>query len=98
MSISLIQYALLKWKKCRNWQGLAGLCKIHANYEASIVNNPDPTSKVLNLWQTQDPDSSTIKQFILFLEEMDRFDVVTDIDELIGIKKKHLFSFLTILI
>ncbi|KAJ3661221.1 hypothetical protein Zmor_005628 [Zophobas morio] len=67
----------------RNWQGLAGLCKINGNYEASLVNNPDPTSKVLNLWQTQDPDDSTIKQFILFLEEMDRFDVVADIDELI---------------
>ena len=59
-----------------NWQGLAGLCKIDANYEASVVNNPDPTGKVLNLWQ--DPGTSTIKQFILFLEEMGWFDVVVD--------------------
>ncbi|XP_044269619.1 myeloid differentiation primary response protein MyD88 [Tribolium madens] len=67
----------------RYWRGLAGLCQISSNYEATLVNDPNPTNKVLNLWYEKDPQHSTIQQLLLFLEEMDRFDVEDDILSLI---------------
>ncbi|RZB89897.1 myeloid differentiation primary response protein MyD88-B-like [Asbolus verrucosus] len=67
----------------RNWRGLAALCDIDPSYLDSIGESSDPTDKVLNRWYEKAPDCSTIQQLQRFLEEMDRFDVIEDIKELI---------------
>lgn len=50
----------------------------------SLVHDPDPTNKVLTLWDERNKNESTIDKFITFLEELDRFDVIEDISPLIG--------------
>lgn len=52
--------------------------------EARIAENKDPTNETLRLWSDQDPEGATINQLLLYLEDMDRFDVKDDLVDKIG--------------
>ncbi|KAJ8941814.1 hypothetical protein NQ318_006791 [Aromia moschata] len=67
----------------RDWQGLAELCGISGEKIPSIQQDSDPSNKVLDLWNEKDRNGSTIDNFLLYLEELDRFDVIEDIELLI---------------
>ncbi|XP_018575417.1 myeloid differentiation primary response protein MyD88 isoform X2 [Anoplophora glabripennis] len=67
----------------RDWQGLAELCGISGEKIPSLQQDPDPSNKVLHLWSEEDKNESTIDKFIIYLEELDRFDVIEDISPLI---------------
>lgn len=67
----------------RDWHGLAELARIDGEHIPHIQHELDPTKKLLNLWCQRDKNTSTIKNLLLHLEELDRFDVVADIKILI---------------
>lgn len=63
----------------RDWNGLAELIGIGGEHIPSLRNDKDHTRKLLNLWYEKDKNKSTIKKLLVFLEDLDRFDVVDDI-------------------
>ncbi|KAJ8932755.1 hypothetical protein NQ314_014455 [Rhamnusium bicolor] len=67
----------------RDWQGLAELCEISGEKIPSLKENSDPSNKVLDLWIEKDKSESTVEKFITYLEELDRFDIIEDIETLI---------------
>lgn len=67
----------------RDWHGLADLCEIEGQYIPNMECNNDPTSNVLNLWYENNSETSTIQNLLSYLEEMDRYDVIYDIKELL---------------
>lgn len=68
---------------CRDWHGLAELCSIGGEIIPNIERSSDPVSKVLEIWAEKNKNDSTIKKLVLFLEMLDRFDVIDDITPLL---------------
>ncbi|KAJ8969580.1 hypothetical protein NQ317_000077 [Molorchus minor] len=66
-----------------DWHGLAEMCGISGEKIPSLQQDPDPSNKVINLWTELDNNKSTIHNLILYLEELDRFDIIEDIESLI---------------
>lgn len=76
----------------RDWQGLAELVAIPGERITQLQheqNEEDPTLKVLNLWVEKSPDDSTIKNLFKHLERLDRFDIVDDVQELVGMNLSY---------
>ena len=67
----------------RDWNGLAGLVGIGGEHMPSLQNDKDHTKKLLNLWYEKDKKGSTIKKLLLYLEDLDRFDIIDDVKVLI---------------
>lgn len=67
----------------RDYRGLAELCGISGELIRSISHDSDPTYKVLKLWSDQAKSEATVAKLIQYLEHLDRFDVVDDIEDLV---------------
>lgn len=67
-----------------DWHGLAELCGIGGEKIPSLQHSGDPSSKVLELWVEHNKHESTIDMLLLFLEDLDRFDIIYDIAPLLG--------------
>lgn len=65
----------------RYWKGLAELCTIERYVISSLENNPDPVKELLGLWQNK--PESTVRQLVINLEKLDRYDIVDDITPLL---------------
>lgn len=73
----------------RDWRGLLFLTKVNLAHHAHIEAQSKPTEAVLQRWQKDFPETATIGQLILHLEELDRLDCVDDSYENFGkIKNK----------
>lgn len=79
---------------CRDWRGLAHLIGLKAEKIPVIACDSDPSARVISIWQKQENSLGTIKQLQDFLGELDRFDIVDDIADMIGIIFKSI-SFLS---
>lgn len=66
----------------RDWKGLADLTGCNREDVSSINCSPDPTFNVLKRWSEN--EGSTVKVFLLFLQQMDRYDVFDDIISLVS--------------
>lgn len=73
----------------RDWQGLAELCGISGELIPSILNDKDPTAKVLKLWHDQSKTDATVGKLISYFDQMDRTDVVDDVSPLIAEDLKY---------
>ncbi|XP_017780049.1 PREDICTED: myeloid differentiation primary response protein MyD88-B [Nicrophorus vespilloides] len=65
----------------RYWLGLAELIGIGGEKIPNLKTELDPTLKLLNLWAEKDKTQSTIRNFLKYLEELNRFDVIYDIKD-----------------
>lgn len=67
----------------RDWRGLAHLIGLKAEKIPVIACDSDPSARVISIWQKQENSLGTIKQLQDFLGELDRFDIVDDIADMI---------------
>lgn len=67
-----------------DWRGLAHLVGFKIEKIPVIACDADPTARVLTLWQKQDVPCN-VKKLQEFLEQLDRFDVLDDAADSIGI-------------
>lgn len=74
--------------KCvrRDWSGLAQVVGLEGTLRPYLQQESDKTAVVLKLWQAKDKENATIENLLLHLENLDRFDVIDDIEDLIGNK------------
>nr|UTS60220.1 myeloid differentiation primary response 88 [Anthonomus grandis] len=64
----------------RNWEGLASLCGIGTHLLPSIESAKNQTAKLLQMWKyNNENNDATIGKLILYLERLDRTDVVDDV-------------------
>lgn len=69
---------------CRDWQGLADLIGFSGELRPHIQAEADKTVQILRLWHERDREKATVQQLFRYLEELDRFDIVDDISNLVG--------------
>lgn len=50
----------------------------------SLQLSSDPSNNVLEHWVDYNKDQSTVDKLLLFLEDLDRFDVIYEVKSLIG--------------
>ncbi|KAF5279256.1 hypothetical protein FQA39_LY18300 [Lamprigera yunnana] len=67
----------------RDWNGLADLIGIGGEQIPNLQNDLDQTQKLLSLWLEKDKHKSSIATLLLFLESLDRFDIIDDLKLLI---------------
>ena len=80
--LNLPQALPAKSGRARDYRGLAELMKIPNEKAKTFELSNDPTMKILNEWELN-PNAS-IGQLIKFLEEMERYDIITDVFPLFG--------------
>ncbi|KAL1491289.1 hypothetical protein ABEB36_011907 [Hypothenemus hampei] len=68
----------------RDWRGLAELCGLPGEIIPGISQERDPTERVLKLWTRNCKTEATINKLIGFLEQLDRTDVVDDVQSLVA--------------
>ncbi|KAF2904645.1 hypothetical protein ILUMI_01529 [Ignelater luminosus] len=77
----------------RDWHGLAQLVGIGGECVPHLLYGLDPTNKILALWLKESKEDATIKKLLMYLEQLDRFDIIDDIktsiDEDIKIFKQN---------
>ncbi|XP_044763456.1 myeloid differentiation primary response protein MyD88 [Coccinella septempunctata] len=62
----------------RNWKGFAELCSIESYLISNWEFSSDPMKEVLKIWQAKG-NEATIGRMVVFLQKLDRWDVVEDI-------------------
>ncbi|XP_075225048.1 myeloid differentiation primary response protein MyD88 [Lycorma delicatula] len=67
-------------KLSRDWRGLSYLCNVHI---PTHREHNDPTKEILSVWGNQ-PDA-TINNLFHYLEKLDRYDIIDDVEGLIKI-------------
>lgn len=68
----------------RDWRGLASLAKQKFLCDENAVSGDDPTTKVIQLWCINNPNTATFSHLEQFLGIIDRWDVCDDIYENLG--------------
>lgn len=67
----------MKYLICfRDWQGLATLAKISPREIPVIRNKTSPTEEVFKIWK-----ENSIGLLLDYLEKMERYDILDDIEE-----------------
>ncbi|KAG7198905.1 hypothetical protein KM043_015724 [Ampulex compressa] len=59
----------------RDWRGFAHLCDLGGETMPSLASNPDPSGRILAIWQQQ---GITIKEFEEKLKRISRWDILDD--------------------
>lgn len=67
----------------RDWRGLADLCDVPTPGPGT-VGEKDPTDTILTAWQKKDIASASIERLCQFLEQLDRFDILDDLEACIS--------------
>lgn len=49
-----------------------------------LVQESDKTAQILKLWQAKEKENATIPYFLQCMEKLDRFDIIDDTADLIG--------------
>lgn len=69
-----------------DWSGLAQLVGIDGQLRPHLLQESDKTAKILNLWHVKDKENATIPNLLQCMEQLDRFDIIDDTADLIGIR------------
>lgn len=80
----------------RYWAGLAQLLGIDGPLIPHLLQENDKTAQILKLWQAKDKENATIPYLLQCLEKLDRFDVIDDTADLIGISHFYECKYLTL--
>ncbi|XP_055374442.1 myeloid differentiation primary response protein MyD88 [Condylostylus longicornis] len=71
-------------KLLRDWRGVADLAGLRSVYGQSIQMHSDPMEKLLQIWCSKDnEETASVDNLIKFLVEIDRWDVLSDINEIL---------------
>lgn len=80
----ILNFFIFIWVNFSDWNGLAELTGFSGVLLPHIQSEGDKTARILDLWYERDGDKATVQQLLNFLEELDRFDIIYDISDLVG--------------
>ncbi|XP_039284701.1 myeloid differentiation primary response protein MyD88 [Nilaparvata lugens] len=63
----------------RDWRGLADLCDVPAPGPGT-AGEKDATDTILTAWQKKHPTTASVERLCQFLEQLDRYDILDDLE------------------
>lgn len=64
---------------------MAQLVGINGQLRPHLAQESDKTAQILKLWHAKDKENATIPKLLECMEKLDRFDIIDDTADLIGI-------------